>query len=318
MLITTYKVIFTISVIICFANITEIVLLLKTRKWKHNAQILLLNLALADVTLGVTTSITFGASILREENQSDILALIQRLLLTGNVYGSLFIAVLISTDRFIAVKWPLKYRILMTKRRLYTGILFSWLLAFLIASVVILVKNALIYIGGSTIILIAVILVYLYSSIFFIYRKSVREMIIHISTKDISQKFSKGSIEASSEDSREERTDISTESSNDERHKCDLSSQPRDASVDKIKKISMSDKEIRLLKFCVAIVVCFSLSYMPMGIALAISGVTPEKISPFTLNAIIANALQGSLWNPFLYFFYQFFNKFKLCEASRR
>ena len=78
----------------------------------------------------------------------------------------------------------------------------------------------------------------------------------------------------------------------------------------------MSDKEIQLLKFCVAMVLFFSLSYMPLAIVLAVFELLFERIPSFVMNVIIANALCGSLWNPLLYFFYEFLSKETLFGTS--
>ena len=66
----------------------------------------------------------------------------------------------------------------------------------------------------------------------------------------------------------------------------------------------MSDKENRLLKVCMAVVVCFLLSYLPLALLTIWLPTRSEKIPSW---AVDLNAFCGSLWNPFLYFLNQFF-----------
>ena len=122
-LLTTYKMGLTFSVIISFANVVEIALLLTTRKRWDDIKILLLGLAFTDAALLVTTTCTiaFSVSLPREQNTSKI----QRPALSGNMCGSLFIVPLISIDRYGAVRCPLKYHVFVTRRKLYIGIPFS-------------------------------------------------------------------------------------------------------------------------------------------------------------------------------------------------
>ena len=170
------KILCGVSVFIVLANIIEIVLLLNARKRWRNAQVLIVHLALTDMALGLITIISasvFLSNLIRFSTAVVILGFV----FYGNMCGSSFIVVLISVDRWVAVKWPLKYRALMTKSRLNFAILGAWVLSIFILSLMMALGEYYtggFSIGGVILIIETLLLVYLYFSIFILYRKSAK------------------------------------------------------------------------------------------------------------------------------------------------
>ena len=64
-----------------------------------------------------------------------------------------------------------------------------------------------------------------------------------------------------------------------------------------------------LLKLCVAIMACFSLSYMPLGLVSLVLRSQSKNIPSWLIYIISVNLMHGSLWNSLLYFFNQLFTK---------
>ena len=102
---------------------------------------------------------------------------IPNFLFSWYLYGSSFIAIITFFDRWIAVIWPFKYRVLMTKKSLCVKILLSWLMAALVVSGMVVSERAgnrygSLYVDGTFLIVEKLILVYLYYCIiFFLCRK---------------------------------------------------------------------------------------------------------------------------------------------------
>lgn len=94
-----------------------------------NSNILLACLASVDLLTGlVAHPLGFAVQIKRILNDGPFCALEKALLLvtTGTAFVSLSHVGLIGTDRYIAIKHPLRYQDVVTKVRLTTAILFSW------------------------------------------------------------------------------------------------------------------------------------------------------------------------------------------------
>ena len=320
-IIATNQILRAVSFLVIFVNVLEIILLLRARKRWCNAQILLFNLAITDAILGITTCIR--VSFLLSQNDYSVLSNIAQIIFYGNIYGSSFIVVLISIDRWIAVKWPLKYRLIMSKKRLCIGILLSWILAVLTTSGVVGLERlkatyGWIYIGGTVLIAETLILAYLYCYIFHSYRKSVRILKSdRNSTKNPSNSFlQQGNGKIHSVPSGEANSKpFSSYGSHLNEYKYIRGNKQEVIAEKRLSRIP--DKEKRLLRFCVAIVVCFLLSYMPAGIVL--SFVLPlVGIKPWLESFIVVNAFCGSLWNPYLYFLHQFLERKRLLRNKTR
>ena len=315
--ITGQKMIFLVSILILLANTAEIVLLLRTRKSKNNAMILLCSLAVADAILGITTASTIGMRLFWKRSIS-LVWYIQRSLFYGNIFASSFIVILISVDRWIAVKWPLKYRLLMTRKRIYVGSLLSWLLAFLVIPVSLAKDVALVYIASPLIILTVLIVIYFYCSLFYVYRRSVRTMKIYGNTRNVTQQGSKACKKHGKDKIEDHGPNVLLGSCHRQECECEGRSQHYVISLKNVRKMAMSRKEMQLLNFCVVIVVCFSMSYMPLGLVFLVFGSQSKKIPKWLIYVISVNSMYGSLLNPLLYFFFQLFCKSKLCRATKR
>ena len=157
-------------------NFVEIVFLLKKKKRWLNAHILVFNLASADATLGFTTATTISFW-LSQRNYKAPFVILRNCFFYGNIYESIFIVMLISVDRWIAVKWLFGYRTLMTKKRVCIGALSAWITSVSLVSAVFVFKlYGGIYIFRILTITGIIVLVYLNSSIFLLYRKSIKMM----------------------------------------------------------------------------------------------------------------------------------------------
>ena len=312
-----------ISFLIFSVNFLEIVFLLKTRKRWLNAHILVLSLALADTTLGFTTAIIMSFRLSHGNYKSLLLTLITYSFFYGNMCGSVFIVIFISVDRWIAVKWPFRYRSLMTKNRVCIGTL-SALITGVIIVFAVFVFNTVIktysgtYILGVITITCTLILMYLYLSIFLLYRKTIRMVKVdrgftgHCESRETQRKNSKIDDQNSME-SKSATVSLSPPSCDSTGSQMIRENKYEEVSEEVKKRIiRMSDKEKRLLKFCLAIVICFVFSYLPLGLLiwLPISGKI-VGIPSWAESLIYVNAFCGSLWNPFLYFLHQFFDNRK-------
>ena len=266
--ITGSKILCALSFPIIIANILEIILLLKTRKRWRNGQILLFNLAIADTILGLSTAIRMGIFLSYSYHESPLLLALETVLFYGNVFGSSFIVILISIDRWIAVRWPLKYQILMKKKRVYVGIILSWSVGALTVFGVVALNSINAnndgwkYIAGVLLIMETLVLLYLYSSIFFQYRKCVKALKASNEKINLSKHESYPSKNHGTTQNypKLEADDVTLRTSMDS---CGLKYTKSKSTVileNKTRSTQMSDKERRLLKFCVAIVICFLLS----------------------------------------------------------
>ena len=318
--ITKIQIICGVSFMVFFVNLLEIILLVKTKIRWCNAYILVLSLAIADATFGLTTAISlifairFGLTAIHYKS-GETLAVIFVALFYGNMFGSLFIAILISIDRWIAVKWPLRYRTLITKTRIYVAAFSAW-----IAGVVIVCGGSLFrkftknygYTYLLQIIIVISILTpaYLYCSIFFLYRKSNR---IRKNDHSLKSNFKRRSMQQGQEQTCVEResgvTLLSTINSDLIGPQNTRDNEPQRFLELNKRLIQISDKEKRLLKFCLTLVACICLSYLPLNLLL---WPRISKKIPLLINlAVNLNALCGSLWNPFLYFLHQFLERKK-------
>ena len=326
----TNQILCAISLLVVFANVLESVLLLKTRKRWHNAQILLFNLAIADATLGLSTTIRTSLFLADTRfvklYKTPVLKIVNKVLLFGNIYGSSLIVILISIDRWIAVKWPLKYRIVMTKKRICIGIGLSWIFGSLTVSGVLGLSKiketyGWTYCAGTVLIVETLVIGYLYGNIFSLYRENVNTLksggkTLKASKKKSCQKKNHSEMKSSSEYGMD-NISLSAISLGQVECKYAKSNNYPDILQNKVRGNHMSDKEKRLLKFCLAIVFCFLFSYMPAGTVW--SFVLPhlsEDLPQWLESFIQVNVFCGSLWNPFLYFLHQYFSTKKLFHSK--
>ena len=307
-----------ISFIIFFVNGFEILFLLKTRKrWCH-AHILVFNLAIADAVFGLTAIITMSFSLsARHYRFHSLLDIISYAWLYGNMLGSSLIVMLISIDRWIAVKWPFRYRTLMTKTRLYVAALSGWIAGVATVCAMFVLVHVTKSFGSFYFLQVIITMgqlinIYVYCSIFCLYRKSIRlTRTDHTSASNLNRRKSErlNCIEIESG-----TASLSAISSASVGPKNTINNKHQNTmEIEKI-LIRMSDKEKRLLKFCLAVVLSFCLSYLPLNLI-----VSPEisgKMPPFLYFIINVNAFCGSLWNPFLYFLHQFFDRRKTISGK--
>ena len=249
----------------------------------------------------------------------ETLAVIFVSLFYGNMCGSLFIAILIPIDRWIAVKWLLQYRTLITKTRIYVTAFSTW-----IAGVVVVCGGSLlqtftknygyIYLLQIVIIMSTLTPVYLYCSIFFLYRKSNR---ITKNDHNLKSNSKRRNLQQDEEQTSVERGSgitLSTINSDSIGPQNIRGNEPQRFLEANKRLIQILDKEKRLLKFCLALVACISLSYLPLSLLLWLQ--IHKTIPMLVKSALDLNALCGSLWNPFLYFLHQFFERKKEFDSK--
>ena len=198
----------------------------------------------------------------------------------------------------------------MKKKILYVGITFSWLLGAVIASGVVALNGisennyGWIYITGVILIMEALFLLYLYTSIFFQYRKGEKEL--KASNKMINLCKYESSPQENNDNTNNypkvEAAEISLRTNIDSSGlKYTKSNNSPAISENNTRSTQMSAKERGLLKSCVAVAICFFLSYMPGGIVLSfVLPPTPGEIQPWLKSFTIVSSFCGSLWNPFL------------------
>ena len=171
-----------ICILIVIFNTIEVIHIFRSQKHWHNAHILFFNLALIDTALGCIGIVTYSVSPSQNFNRPFPRSITLTYLLHLNTCESIFMVLLLSIDRWIAVKWPLKYRALMTKKKLYIGIVLSWVLSILYTFLVVtqkyILKNIIwLYVNGILTVVQTLIMIYLYHSIFALYRRSSKTIV---------------------------------------------------------------------------------------------------------------------------------------------
>ena len=161
-----------VRVLIVLFNNIELIHIFRSQKHWHNAHILFFNLASIDTALGCIGIVTYSVSLSQNLNR----------LFTLNTCESIFLALLLSIDRWIVVKWPLKYRALMTKKKLYIVIVLSWVLSILytfqVATLRYILHNIIwLCVDGILTVVQTLIMTYLYYSIFALYRRSSKAIV---------------------------------------------------------------------------------------------------------------------------------------------
>ena len=186
----TYKhhIILFISILILTVNMLELILLLKHRRRWKNAQILLFSLSLADFLLGFTYMFYSLFKLLDIGRRNRLFLNVSSSFLYVNLYGSSMQVMLLTLDRLVAVKRPLKYRAWITQRRITKSILLSWLVSVTVGILMQVLKklhkNAYTWSILGTVVCITevVFFVVAYVSILVQYRKISRKATINFST----------------------------------------------------------------------------------------------------------------------------------------
>ena len=165
---------------------------------------------------------------------------------------------------------------------------------------IIKVGYGLLYTGSAVPIIETLTLIYLYPSIFVMYRNSAKTVMNDCNTSRNMENIvvSRNGSHSGGKRWTKSELGIKGESARSE----------EDISPERMIPIRISDKEKRLLKFFLAIVICFSFSYVPAVIVTPLSLTVPNAVinTPYWLHyLIVVNAFCGSLWNPFLYFLRQ-------------
>ncbi|XP_078356142.1 uncharacterized protein LOC144640950, partial [Oculina patagonica] len=120
------------SLIIIIGNLFTIFVFWKHRNNLKRTSFLLINLAAADLLVGLTEPIVIENEIRQELEELSINSTtyghISIILQTTFSFASVFFLVLISFERAYALNWPLRHRVASTKGYIY-GVIFVWLAA---------------------------------------------------------------------------------------------------------------------------------------------------------------------------------------------
>ncbi|XP_030071521.1 glucose-dependent insulinotropic receptor-like [Microcaecilia unicolor] len=123
-----------LSVLILTANILVIVIIIKIMKGRQgNSYIFILNLAAADLLVGIMCITELFDDLLDGDFDSSLILCLLRLCFTITPsIGSILTLILISLDRYLAVSLPLYYLKIMNKKSVAALIALLWIISFLI------------------------------------------------------------------------------------------------------------------------------------------------------------------------------------------
>ena len=114
-----------VSILIICGNILTILVMTRAKPLQSNIRFLIINLAVADLTVGLLTIPLF---LYRVVASNYGVQLVYRMLDVFTGYASIFSLVAVAAERFIAISWPLKYE--NTKQKTYgLVIVIVWLIA---------------------------------------------------------------------------------------------------------------------------------------------------------------------------------------------
>uniref|UniRef100_A0A6P8ICJ7 Adenosine receptor A3-like isoform X3 n=1 Tax=Actinia tenebrosa TaxID=6105 RepID=A0A6P8ICJ7_ACTTE len=119
--------------IIC-GNILTISTFVGTKRLRRQSTILLINLATADLCVGllsIPVFIYYFVDYLYFFGENEALGMTHRILDAGTAYASLFSLVLVSLERVRVIVWPLQHR-LTTRQFVFATIAAAWILAFIL------------------------------------------------------------------------------------------------------------------------------------------------------------------------------------------
>ncbi|KAK1162544.1 glucose-dependent insulinotropic receptor-like [Acipenser oxyrinchus oxyrinchus] len=123
-----------LGVLIPLANIVVIVTVYKLMKKKqYKGYILIINLAAADVLVGLMCIVEAIDDVYDGDFDKDITFCLLRICLTITpCIGSILTLMLISLDRYLAVKLPLQYRRIVNTKTLFSVLIALWTFSFVV------------------------------------------------------------------------------------------------------------------------------------------------------------------------------------------
>ena len=119
-----------VGFMIIVANLVEIICIVR-KKDKTTFEKLLLSLALSDLLVGVITTVYKTLDLVLGQ-KPWLLDKMTVVVFTLSTIFSLQNLLAITIDRFLAIRFPIKHRILVTPRRINAMIIFIWLLSLLV------------------------------------------------------------------------------------------------------------------------------------------------------------------------------------------
>ena len=111
------------------SNIIEIIILARKGKERNKADEIILSLSFADMLVGIAYLGTWSIAFATGFQNENITKLISSILLIFCFNTSVFHILTIASERFYAVRYPIKYRVVMTKEKTRKMIMCIWVLS---------------------------------------------------------------------------------------------------------------------------------------------------------------------------------------------
>ena len=158
---------FIIISLIIFINFVEIVILIRNRKRLTNYECLLLSLSVSDLLVGLTKG---SANLLVSMGNLQVASEQERLIVCFSVACSLTHTIAITLDRLFAVAYPMKHRVLSTRKNTIVLLIIAWSFSLLVFPIKFISMN---HVKVSLSVLIIVISLLILMTYSFIINKAV-------------------------------------------------------------------------------------------------------------------------------------------------
>ena len=128
-----------LSIIPLCTNVGVVALIIKKKQLQRVRFYIIANLSMADtltlllLCIGVIQGLHEDINF--EENTEDVLHIIARIITTSSYINSLFATVFLSFDRYIAVRWSLRYEAILTKVKVILALCFIWIVSILLGGI---------------------------------------------------------------------------------------------------------------------------------------------------------------------------------------
>ena len=161
-----------LGLVTALLNAIEIALILRLKK-KNSFDKLLISLAVSDALVGITTAVLKIMNIAHEA--ISITTEVMAKIITISLILSIANLLAITVDRFLAVKFPVKHRIIATGERVNMAILAIWFVSLILATLYMLSsfiwakdENVMMKVGAITILVFSVVILLAYAAIFYL------------------------------------------------------------------------------------------------------------------------------------------------------
>eukprot|EP00794_Sanderia_malayensis_P011159 gene11159-12331_t len=270
--------------------------------FRRKSNRILFSMALADFMVGLFF-FSFGNCMILNQN-TRILRLLATIPLFGSMFVSIFSMALLTADRLVAVRFPLKYLFIVTTSRLRSIIIVSWVVPLLLTlqQCFILVycsSKSELRIRGTVLVVFTVIgSVFLAAANLFLYRdvkKQSKKM------RDASKSLCNHDVKESPVDKEEENLHFQeSENAQDENRDPKTCRKKRVAQVHEAR---VRKKELTVSKECIIIIFVFISCWLPLtAYRLYYSAFKALKMTDMIRTFHILASF-SSIFNPYVYFF---------------